>query len=109
MEVNNNIKFGLTEEQRYYLAKKRIKEIKDYYRHLASYIIVNIFISIVIIVGRMNGGGESLIEVLDFKTFSVWIFWGIGMFFHTIGVFGVGIKFGKNWEERKIREYMDKD
>jgi len=36
----------------------------------------------------------------------VTVFWGIGVIGHAIGVFG---KLGKNWEEKKIKELMEKD
>jgi len=36
----------------------------------------------------------------------VTVFWGIGIIWHAIGVFG---KLGKNWEEKKIKELMEKD
>ena len=35
--------------------------------------------------------------------------WGIGILFHAIGTFNLNPFFGKGWEERKIKEYMDKD
>jgi hypothetical protein len=35
--------------------------------------------------------------------------WGIGLVFHAIKVFGLSPFFGKNWEERKIKEYMEED
>ncbi|WP_394363793.1 2TM domain-containing protein [Flavobacterium covae] len=31
--------------------------------------------------------------------------WGMGLFFHAIEVFG----YGKNWEERKIKEILRKE
>ncbi|AST01282.1 hypothetical protein BT10792_02380 [Bacillus thuringiensis] len=34
--------------------------------------------------------------------------WGIGIVIHGLTTFPVGI-FGKEWEERKIKEYMEKD
>jgi hypothetical protein len=41
--------------------------------------------------------------------FAVWFFWGIGLAAHWLGVFGKNIVFSKAWEERKIKEFMDKD
>lgn len=35
--------------------------------------------------------------------------WGIGLLTHGLSVFALPGMFGKNWEERKIREYMDQD
>ena len=44
-----------------------------------------------------------------FGNFAVWFFWGIGLVGHWLGVFGKNIVFSKHWEERKIKEFMDKD
>ena len=35
--------------------------------------------------------------------------WGIGIIFHAFGVFNHKIGLGKDWEDRKIKEFMDKD
>lgn len=97
------------EEDRYIRAKKRVEKLKGFYWHFASYFAVNMFISVNKIVRNINNG-ESFMEAFwDFGTFAVWIFWGIGIFFHAMGVFGQNILFGKDWEERKINEIMDED
>ncbi|MGG8495136.1 2TM domain-containing protein [Tenacibaculum sp. TC6] len=103
METEN-----FNQEQKYLRAKKRVDEIKRYYIHLAVYIAVNLFISIKKIVRNMNGGETFEEALLDFNTFSLWIFWGIGIVFHTFRVFGFDFFMGKNWEERKIKEFMEK-
>jgi hypothetical protein len=36
----------------------------------------------------------------------VTIFWGIGVIWHAISVYG---KLGKNWEDKKIKEIMEKE
>ncbi|MCW9037746.1 2TM domain-containing protein [Altibacter sp.] len=41
--------------------------------------------------------------------FTTPFFWGIGLTFHGLYVFQDRFRFFKNWEERKIREYMEKD
>ncbi|WP_075341397.1 2TM domain-containing protein [Tenacibaculum agarivorans] len=98
------------EEQRYIKAKKRVKDIKGFYSHFVAYILVNIFLSAVIIVGLTADEGDSLGEALsNFGVYSTWLFWGIGVFFHWLGVFGFGNLMSKNWEERKIQELMQKD
>ncbi|GAA4897663.1 2TM domain-containing protein [Flaviramulus aquimarinus] len=88
-------------EQAYARAKKRVKEIKGFYWHAFWYVVVNVFI--VGMVVYKNG------ELWHFGTFSTAIFWGIGLGFHALGVFGKGLLFSKSWEEKKIREYMDND
>lgn len=99
-----------TQEQNYIRAKKRVKEIKGFYIHLSVYIIINIFISGVIIYGLMESGDSFSDALTNFGVYSTWCFWGIGMFFHWLGVFGFkSLGFGKDWEERKIREMMEKE
>ncbi|QXP74076.1 2TM domain-containing protein [Tenacibaculum sp. HL-MS23] len=97
-----------SEEQKYILAKKRVEKIKGFYIHLAVFIVINIFISAVIVFGLMNDGTYNFIEaVTHFGTYSTWLFWGIGLFFHWLGVFGSNLFFGKDWEKKKIEQYMD--
>ena len=89
-------------------AKERLQELKGFYWHLAAYIGVNSLISISTIVKRVNNGA-SLLETLDFGTFAVWFFWGIGLFFHGIKVFSYNPIFSKEWEEHQIQKYIEKD
>jgi len=97
------------EEERYLRAKKRVEKLKGFYWHLAAYLIVNSFLSSSKIISNLNNG-ESFFEAFwDFGTFAVWVFWGIGLAFHAFGVFGQNILFGKDWEDRKMKEFMDED
>lgn len=94
-----------SEEEAYLRAKKRLEKIKGFYGHLASYIIINLFLVVLIGMGKMRSG-ESL---WDFGLLATPLFWGIGLMFHAFGVFGPILIFGKNWEERKVKEYMEKE
>ena len=89
-------------EEAYLRAKKKLDKIVGFYWHLAVYIVVNAFL--VILIGSNTNEGY-----FSFASFSTAIFWGIGLFFHFLGVYGPDFLFGKNWEERKIKEFMDKD
>lgn len=89
-------------EDAYIRAKKKLDKLKGFYWHLASYIVVNIFIIVVIAIGN-NG------NIWNFGTFATAFFWGIGLVFHFLSVFGPDFFFGKNWEERKINEYMEQE
>ena len=97
------------EEERYLKAQKRVKEIKGFYWHLFWYVAVNVFITFGSAISHILHGGEISDLSFDYGTFSVWVFWGIGLFFHWFGVFGKHLTISKGWEERKIKEYMDKD
>jgi hypothetical protein len=92
------------EEELYKVAKKRIKEIKGFYIHLMAYILVNLFL--LFINKKIFHGNIINFELQDL---SLMFFWGIGLFAHWVGTFGTHFFLGKNWEERKIKELMDKD
>lgn len=98
-----------SKEERYLKAKKRVDQLKGFYWHLASYLIVNLFISTAKIVSEIHSGGIFMEAFFDFGTFAIWGMWGIGLAFHAFGVFGIRLAFGKNWEERKIKEFMEKE
>ena len=94
---------------KYLRAKKRVEKIKGFYVHLIVYLIINTFLSAIIIYGLMHEDGDSFGEVLqNFGVYSTWVFWGIGIFFHWLGVFGFNVV-GKNWEEKKINELIEKE
>jgi 2TM domain-containing protein len=83
-------------------AYRRMKRIKGFYVHLAIFVLVNIFL-IAINGSERAEDGESF---WHWKTFSTAFFWGIGLFGHGLSVFCRDLFFGKNWEEKKIRELM---
>lgn len=90
-------------DERYNMAYKRVKRIKGFYIHFLVYILVNAFI----LARKFYKHGET--DFLDWDTFSTPIFWGIGLIAHAASVFGKDLFFGDNWEERKIKEFMEKD
>lgn len=98
-----------TKEQHYLKAKKKVEKLKGFYRHFIIYIIANIFISGYITYQLMNDGGYSFTEAsTNFWAHSTWLFWGIGVFFHALGTFGFPFLLGKEWEEKKLKELMNK-
>ncbi|HMC02356.1 MAG TPA: 2TM domain-containing protein [Flavobacteriaceae bacterium] len=99
---DSNYNYSYNKEDAYIRAKKRVDAIKGFYWHLASYIGVNIFLITIIAV---NSDGN----IWNFGTFSTAFFWGIGLGFHALGVFGKDLFFGKDWENKQIKKYMDKD
>lgn len=91
-------------EDRYYFAKRRVKRLKGFYSHLWVYIAVNIFL---IVINSSNlQVGDSYFKIENFYTA---IFWGIGLLAHAISVFGFHSLFGRAWEEKKLKEFMDKE
>ena len=88
-----------SEYERYQKASKQVKEIKGFYGHLTSYVIV---LAILIYINL-----KYTPEYLWF----IWTMlgWGIGLFFHAIRVFNWFPFLNKEWEERKIKQFMEED
>ncbi|MGB1042570.1 MAG: 2TM domain-containing protein [Tenacibaculum sp.] len=97
------------ELEKYIKAKKRIKELKGYYWHLITYLVVNVFITLAQIIEGLYQRETIKVIFSDFGVYGVWIIWGISLFFHTLKTFGYPNLPIKNWEERKIKEYMNND
>jgi hypothetical protein len=93
MEINYN------EEDKYYLAKKKVENIKGFYGNLTSFIGVNIVLIFINLYTTPNH--------LWFYWPLIW--WGVGVVFHGLKVFEVFPVLGKGWEEKKIKEIMDKE
>ena len=86
-------------DDRYYQARKRVEEIKGFYGNLTSYIIVNIGLLVLNLVTSPN---------------HLWFYWpllgwGIGVLIHGMKVFNYIPFLGKEWEEQKIREFMQRE
>lgn len=92
-------------DDRYELAYKRVKKIKGFYTHVWVYVFVNAFI----IISSFNRSAIGSEVFFRWETFSTALFWGIGLLVHGLSVFGKNIFFGQDWEERKIKEFMEKD
>lgn len=88
--------------QIYNSAKKRVDAEKGFYSHLTAFIIIN--------------SALLLLNIdFDYVNWVRWnmlitpIFWGIGLLIHGLCVFGIKLHLFKNWEERKMKELMNKD
>jgi len=102
MESDNHL-----QEQKYIRAKRRVEDLKGYYWHLAIYVLVNLFLTGSQIIDGITED-KSFNEIFsDFGLYGVWALWGIGLAIHTFKVFGFPFFMGNDWEERKIKEYMN--
>lgn len=104
MEVKNQ-----TDRAKLRRAKKRVEELKGFYWHLAAYLVVNLFISLSKISRNVVAGENFFDGFFDFGTFAMWLFWGIGLAFHAAKVFSLNPIFGKDWEERQIQKFIEKE
>jgi len=85
------------DEEKYKMARKRVEEIKGFYRHLFAYIGVNV----VLITINLVTSPWAL------WFYWVTVFWGIGLFWHAMGVFVFSKFTGMSWERKKIKEIME--
>ena len=54
--------------------------------------------------------GDAVFEAfLDVSNYRFFFWWGVGLVIHGISVLIAPIIFSKNWEERKIKKYMNKN
>ncbi len=88
----------MDDQARFERAKRRVKDLKGFYRHLTVYVLVNALLLVINLVT---------------STSYLWFYWpllgwGIAILLHAASVFGGGRFFGKDWEERKIKEILEK-
>lgn len=84
--------------KRYERAKKHVEELKGFYVHFSIYLIM---IPVFIFLNMKSGGFPWAIFPIGG--------WGLGVFGHAAEVFNWNPFFGKAWEERQIRKYMNED
>lgn len=94
-QIKMEIKRKYTEEE-YRQAKERVEELQGFYWNLASYIIINTFLTILDI--RQDG-------VYNWAYWPL-IGWGIGLTFHAINVFGIFNSSG--WKNKMIQRELEK-
>ncbi|MAP55015.1 MAG: hypothetical protein CL605_08955 [Altibacter sp.] len=97
---------------KYLKAKKKVQAIKRFYSHLIVYLLVNaglLFFRIEWAPFLFSQQDAAFISWLNWNTFGITFFWGLGLLFHALSVFVVKFKFLKKWEERKIKELIKKE
>ena len=87
-------------ENKYLRAKEKVGDIKKFYTSLMFYVVFIAFL------GWLNyySNGWSYMWFL-WAAFG----WGIGIVFQGLKAFGWMPFMSKDWEERKIREFMDEE
>ena len=86
------------EDKRYEKAKERVEAIKGFYGNLTSYCIV---IPILIFINyKTTDFPWAIFPALG---------WGFGVTVHGLEAYGYNPLYGKKWEERKMREFMEDD
>ena len=85
-------------EKKYERAKARVAKIKDFYIHFTIYLImVPVFI---FLNWRTTDFPWAIFPIAG---------WGFGVLGHASEAFDYNPFLGRKWEERKLREFMEKD
>jgi len=83
----------------YARARRKVEEIKGFYTHLIIYITIN---ALLVILNLVTSPGS-------WWFYWATIFWGFGLAWHGISVYSNQGVFSKEWEDRKIKEYIEKE
>lgn len=94
-------------DEKYARALKKVEIKKDFYRHLAKYVIINS--GLILWWSNLFGSGK-----LNFNQPGIYVvlfFWGIGLFWHGMYVlYEIKLKkFGRQWERRKVVDILEKE
>lgn len=88
----------ITKHPRYDEARRHARDLRSFHTHLLVYLAVN--------------AGLIILNLLGTPTRLWWgwvtLGWGVGLLAHAVSVFALGGWLGPKWEERKIREYLDR-
>ncbi|MBK7335907.1 MAG: 2TM domain-containing protein [Saprospirales bacterium] len=87
------------EEQYYQQARTKVQKKKKFFNHLKTFIIINVVMSLVV---AMDGDMFGFLPAT--------LFWGMGLAFHYVKVFGIP---GTNiltpeWEDQEIEKEMER-
>lgn len=92
--------YNINPEEKYFKAKERVATIKKFYASLLSGVIA------ILITGAIN----YYTNEWRYPWF-LWVVFGVSVstIIKAIKIFGYNAILGKNWEERKIKEFMQED
>ena len=87
------------DRERYERARQRVEQLRGLYGHVLVYVLVNFGLA-----------AYNVVTTPDQLWFVFTLAgWGIGLAAHGAYVMGSGRFLGPDWEERKIREEMDRE
>ena len=87
------------DRDRYERARRRVREIRAFYLHSA------VFVSVIVLLHVINFVASPKV----YWAFWPLLGWGIVLLAHGLATYRWMPFVGKEWENRKIRELMDKD
>ena len=90
--------FSHSDDSKYQRARMRVEKLKGFYTHLVIYLIFVVFFIYLNV--RSTSFPWAIFPIVG---------WGLGIIGHATDTFRWNPLFGRNWEERKIKQFMDED
>jgi hypothetical protein len=87
------------DRERYDRARRRVRELRAFYLHATVFVAVNVLLHVINFIAAPGA----------YWAFWPLLGWGIGLLAHAAATYRWMPFAGKEWEERKIRELMDKE
>ncbi|WP_240339618.1 2TM domain-containing protein [Flavobacterium arcticum] len=103
-EAVNTVTVPLNNQIHYDRTKKRVRALRNFYRHLTAYVVVIIVLLVLLWVGV-----QTEQDLFIYIACGTALGWSIGLVIHIFKVFGTSLFMGKNWEERKLIELMEEE
>jgi len=97
MAIQNN-------HSKYIRAKHKVEKEKGFYTHLLIYIVVNLVITSVKMADDLDSWNRFYESFFSLNVLATWGIWGVFLILHYIS-----FKYGPDWEERKIAQFMKED
>lgn len=92
--------YNTDKQNKYLRAKERVAEIKKFYTGLISYVVVISMLAAV----------NYYVNQWSYMWFLWAAFgWGVGLVFQAAKAYQWSPFMGKNWEERKLKEFMEEE
>jgi len=94
-------------------AKQRLKSVKAFYSHLIVFVLIACITLLIrsavlaFFIGKTSD--PNFVTWIDLNIFINLAIWGAIVIIHAFWIFGHTIPFFKNWEEQKIKEYMEEE
>ena len=78
-------------------ARRHVDRLRAFYQQLTSYVVINIVLVIINLISNPH----------HLWFYWITLFWGIALALQALRIFGPGGRYNSQWEEKKIKEYMD--
>lgn len=102
----------MTQAEKRIKAEERVQELKEFYKHLILFVIINVLFTFICqyFNAKIRVFGDLIIsnKITD-NGFEYYPLWGVILLIDAFKVFVFKGTFAKNWEERKIQEYIHKN